>query len=90
MATRRISLWILLVTVLAPCIEAGQNQPSASVDTTILSDTRGFDFGPYINQVVNRIRANWYMVQRKQGLGEKDASPWSLISSGMARLKIFA
>jgi len=72
MATRRISLWILLVTVLAPCIEAGQNQPSASMDTTILSDTRGFDFGPYINQVVNRIRANWYMVIPEEArLGRK-------------------
>lgn len=27
---------------------------------TILSDTRGYDFGPYMNQVVNRVRVNWY------------------------------
>jgi TonB family protein len=27
---------------------------------TILSDTRGYDFGPYMNQVINRIRMNWY------------------------------
>jgi TonB family protein len=26
----------------------------------ILSDTRGYDFGPYLNQVVNRVRMNWY------------------------------
>jgi TonB family protein len=26
----------------------------------ILSDTRGYDFGPYLNQVVNRVRVNWY------------------------------
>ncbi len=29
-------------------------------DPTILSDTRGYDFGPYMNQVVNRVRVNWY------------------------------
>jgi TonB family protein len=27
---------------------------------TILSDTRGYDFGPYMNQVINRVRRNWY------------------------------
>jgi len=27
---------------------------------TILSDTRGYDFGPYMNQVINRVRTNWY------------------------------
>lgn len=26
----------------------------------ILSDTRGYDFGPYMNQVINRVRTNWY------------------------------
>lgn len=29
-------------------------------EPTILSDTRGYDFGPYMNQVVNRVRINWY------------------------------
>ena len=29
-------------------------------DPTILSDTKGYDFGPYMNQVVNRVRYNWY------------------------------
>jgi TonB family protein len=29
-------------------------------EPTILSDTRGYDFGPYMNQVVNRVRVNWY------------------------------
>ena len=29
-------------------------------EPTILSDTRGYDFGPYMNQVINRVRTNWY------------------------------
>jgi TonB family protein len=33
---------------------------STSEDAKILSDTRGYDFGPYMNQVVNRVRVNWY------------------------------
>src|SRR5437899_7971024 len=38
-----------------------QEDPNFSTeDPTILSDTRGYDFGPYMNQVVNRVLANWY------------------------------
>jgi TonB family protein len=33
---------------------------SAEGDAVILSDTRGYDFGSYLNQVVNRVRVNWY------------------------------
>ena len=32
----------------------------STAEPTILSDTRGYDFGPYLNQVVNRVRHNWY------------------------------
>lgn len=36
-------------------------QPNFSTEEpTILSDTKGYDFGPYLNQVVNRVRFNWY------------------------------
>jgi TonB family protein len=38
-----------------------QSDPNFSTEEpTILSDTRGYDFGPYMNQVVNRVRINWY------------------------------
>ena len=38
-----------------------QELPNFSTeDPTILSDTRGYDFGPYMNQVINRVRVNWY------------------------------
>lgn len=37
---------------------SGQNF-SADGSVQILSDTRGYDFGPYLNQVLNRIRNNW-------------------------------
>jgi TonB family protein len=39
----------------------GQADPDFSTEEPkILSDTRGYDFGPYMNQVVNRVRYNWY------------------------------
>src|SRR5215831_1601097 len=39
----------------------GQIDPNFSTEEpTILSDTKGYDFGPYMNQVVNRVRYNWY------------------------------
>ncbi len=39
----------------------GDAMPDFSTEApTILSDTRGYDFGPYMNQVVNRVRVNWY------------------------------
>jgi Ca-activated chloride channel family protein len=38
-----------------------QNRGTLSTsEPTILSDTRGFDFGPYLSEVANRVRANWY------------------------------
>ena len=44
-----------------PGIQEGIRQPDfAQTEPTILSDTRGYDFGPYMNQVVNRVRLNWY------------------------------
>lgn len=38
-----------------------QESPDFSTeDPKILSPTYGYDFGPYLNQVLNRIRYNWY------------------------------
>src|SRR5262245_47847637 len=38
-----------------------QSDPNFSTEEpTILSDTKGYDFGPYMNQVVNSYRYNWY------------------------------
>ena len=40
---------------------SGDELPDFSTDEPqILSDQRGYDFGPYMNQVVNRVRVNWY------------------------------
>lgn len=39
-----------------------ENPNFSTEEPTILSDTRGYDFGPYMNQVVNRVRINWYSV----------------------------
>lgn len=50
-----------------------QEDPNFSTEEpTILSDTRGYDFGPYMNQVVNRVRVNWYsLIPEVARLGRK-------------------
>ena len=51
----------------------GQEDPNFSTEEpTILSDTKGYDFGPYMNQVVNRVRINWYtLIPEIARLGKK-------------------
>ena len=50
-----------------------QEDPNfATEEPTILSDTRGYDFGPYMNQVINRVRVNWYtLIPEIARLGRK-------------------
>src|SRR5439155_6276955 len=50
-----------------------QEDPNFSTEEpTILSDTKGYDFGPYMNQVVNRVRVNWYtLIPEIARLGKK-------------------
>ena len=50
-----------------------QEDPNFSTEEpTILSDVRGYDFGPYMNQVVNRVRVNWYsLIPEIARLGKK-------------------
>jgi TonB family protein len=50
-----------------------QEDPNFSTEEpTILSDTRGYDFGPYMNQVINRVRVNWYtLIPEIARLGRK-------------------
>ena len=38
----------------------GQNF-SADGGVQILSDTKGYNFGPYMNQVLNKVRSNWFI-----------------------------
>ena len=47
--------------------------PNFSTETpTILSDTRGVDFGPYLARIVYIVRRNWYQVIRESArLGDK-------------------
>jgi TonB family protein len=54
-------------------LPSGQEEPNFSTEEpTILSDTRGYDFGPYMNQVVNRVRYNWYsLIPEIARLGKK-------------------
>jgi TonB family protein len=53
--------------------QTGQFDPNFSTEEpTILSDTRGYDFGPYMNGVVNRVRINWYsLIPEVARLGRK-------------------
>jgi len=37
-----------------------ENPDFSTEEPKILSPTYGYDFGPYLNQVINRIRYNWY------------------------------
>jgi TonB family protein len=50
-----------------------QESPDFSTEEpTILSDTKGYDFGPYMNQVVNRVRYSWYsLIPEIARLGKK-------------------
>jgi TonB family protein len=54
-------------------IVSGQEDPNFSTEEpTILSDTKGYDFGPYMNQVINRVRYNWYsLIPEIARLGKK-------------------
>src|SRR5207247_70908 len=54
-------------------LPSGQEDPNFSTEEpTILSDTKGYDFGPYMNQVVNRVRYNWYsLIPEIARLGKK-------------------
>jgi TonB family protein len=54
-------------------VPGGQADPNFSTEEpTILSDTKGYDFGPYMNQVVNRVRYNWYsLIPEIARLGKK-------------------
>jgi TonB family protein len=54
-------------------VPGGQEEPNFSTEEpTILSDTKGYDFGPYMNQVVNRVRYNWYsLIPESARLGKK-------------------
>ncbi len=51
----------------------GTEDPDFSTEEPkILSDTRGYDFGPYMNQVVNRVRYNWYsLIPESARLGKR-------------------
>src|SRR5262249_14826350 len=53
-----------------PNVQADPN--FSTEEPTILSDTKGYDFGPYMNQVVNRFRYNWYsLIPKIARLGKK-------------------
>ena len=54
-------------------LPSGQEEPNFSTEEPlILSPTHGYDFGPYLNQVLNRLRVNWYtLIPEVARLGKK-------------------
>jgi len=38
----------------------GQNNAGARSDVDVLSDTLGVDFGPYLQEILKRVKNNWY------------------------------
>lgn len=55
-----LALTLLLMSSAVVTIYATQN-PQASVnDPIILSDTHGYDFGPYLTMLTNSVRVKWY------------------------------
>jgi len=57
----RIVFAVVAIAGLFGAVAASAQSPRiAESDVTILSDTHGYDFDPYVNYVLNRIRVNWY------------------------------
>ena len=51
---------ISVVLALAMSAITAPAQDSSPDIPMILSDTKGYDFGPYIHNVLTRVRQNWY------------------------------
>jgi TonB family protein len=67
---------ILIAAVFVPLSAAAAPVQTTSpsphnIGIQILSDTRGFDFGPYLNQVLNRLRTTWYGLMPESARGGK-------------------
>ena len=62
MKLRLTSLVVLcfVLTLIAIATAAAQSPNLGVNDPVILSDTHGYDFGPYLNQLTNKVRAKWY------------------------------
>src|SRR5687768_6548228 len=41
-------------------LQGAQNPNLSSNDPLVLSDTRGYDFGPYMKELTDRVRMKWY------------------------------
>ena len=53
---------VAFVLALAMSAITAPVQNSSLDNSTILSDTQGYNFGPYMNSLFNRVRQNWYAV----------------------------
>lgn len=63
----QIALWHRVVPTLMVLLLAVATSHTQQSDTTktagnieVLSDTKGVDFGPYLSEVLKKVRANWY------------------------------
>ena len=62
---RSIALVFAITMITAPAQNSSLDPP------TVLSDTNGYDIGPYINTVATRVRLNWYSIIPAAIKGEK-------------------
>jgi hypothetical protein len=70
---------VALATVLFVVSLQVHAQDSSTGLPTILSDTYGYDFGPYLNGVILRVRTNWYNLMPEIARnGEKVSSVLSI------------
>src|SRR5207237_2568675 len=54
----------------------------------ILSDTHGYDFGPYVNEAVLRIRKNWYALiprEVRQGAKGRTVVTFTILAAGTVK-----
>ena len=54
-----LGLTLLIVSAVA-IVHAAQEPQLAANDPVILSDTHGYDFTSYLNQLTQRVRTKWY------------------------------
>jgi len=62
---------ILAALVFAELLVQKPPAPADSGGISILSDTHGYDFGPYQDMVLNRVRMNWYQAMPEAAWNEK-------------------
>src|SRR5947207_218705 len=89
----RIALWFLIWSSVQtiPSVFGGRAEPAfqqSDDGAVILSDTQGYEFGPYLSDAVMRIRKNWYALiprDAQQGAKARIAVTFTILADGMVK-----